>query len=128
MTINVTKSVIGLSMAKAPIKVNEHFAVVTDDKGNRTEIIYNPPLLAKVGNLKIELRKELNHNRPHIHLIRKCGKSVYDVSIAINDLVVLAGGHNLKYLDKVEYQKILEFILDNQELLETLYKELRGDL
>ena len=56
------------------------------------------------------------------------GKSVYDVSIAINDLVVLAGGHNLKYLDKVEYQKILEFILDNQELLETLYKELRGDL
>ncbi len=61
-------------------------------------------------------------------MIKKCGKTEYDVSVAIDDLEVLAGDKNLKHIDKREYQKTLEFILENQELLETLYKELRGDL
>jgi hypothetical protein len=34
-------------MAKAPVKVNEHFVVGTDEKGVEREVIYDPPLLLK---------------------------------------------------------------------------------
>lgn len=115
-------------MGRAPIRVNEHFVVVEDENGNEADVIYDPPLLADVGNLKVELRKELNHSMPHVHIVKKCGKNEYDVSIAIDDLKVLAGDKNRKYFDPREYQQTLEFILENQERLETLYKKLRGDL
>lgn len=66
-------------MTKAPVKINEHFVVVTDEKGNETDIIYNPPLLAESENIRVELRKEKNHNRPHVHIIKKGRKNSYDV-------------------------------------------------
>ena len=58
-------------MGKAPIKVNEHFVVRTDDDGATTEVIYDPPLLAESQNIRVELRKEKNHNRPQFTLLKR---------------------------------------------------------
>jgi hypothetical protein len=115
-------------MGKAPIKVNEHFVVNTDDKGSETEVIYNPPLLAETQNVRIELRKERNHGRPHVHVIKKGRNNSYDVSIALDDFDILAGEDNLKYFAKDEYQVIVDFIVENQDRFIKVYATLRGDL
>jgi hypothetical protein len=128
VTLNVTKSVIGLKMGKAPIKVNEHFVVITDDKGNETKAIYSPPLLAESQNIRVELRKEKNHNRPHVHIIKKGSHKSYDVSIALDNFDILAGGENLKHFAKDEYQVIIDFIVENQDRFIEVYATLRGEL
>ncbi len=115
-------------MGKAPIKVNEHFVVKADDKGNETEVIYSPPLLAETQNIRVELRKERNHNRPHVHIIKKGKDKSFDVSIAIDDLEILAGGDKVRIFGTEEYDRILDFILNNQEILMKVYQNLRGDL
>lgn len=86
-------------MTKAPVKINEHFVVMTDENGNETDVIYNPPLLAESENIRVELRKEKNHNRPHVHIIKKGRNKSYDVSLALDDFSLLAGGENLKHFD-----------------------------
>lgn len=115
-------------MRKAPIKVNEHFVVNTDEKGSETEVIYNPPLLAETQNIRIELRKEKNHNRPHVHIIKKGKDKSHDVSIALDTLEILAGGDNLKFFSSDEYEVITDFIIDNQDRFIEVYASLRGDL
>lgn len=115
-------------MGKAPIKVNEHFVVNTDEKGNETEVIYNPPLLAQTQNIRVELRKEKNHNRPHVHVIKKGRNKSHDVSIALDDFEILAGEDNLKHFAKDEYQAIIDFIVENQDRFIEVYATLRGDL
>ncbi len=115
-------------MGKAPIKVNEHFVVRTDDDGATTEVIYDPPLLAESQNIRVELRKEKNHNRPHVHIIKKGKDKSYDVSVALDDFIILAGGENLMYFDEREWDKIGDFLLKNQERFIKLYETLRGDL
>lgn len=115
-------------MRKAPIKLNEHFVVKTDDKGNETEVIYNPPLLAESQNIRVELRKEKNHNRPHVHIIKKGKDKSYDVSVALDDLSILAGCENVDQFDEREWDKIGDFLFDNQERFIKLYTILRGDL
>lgn len=115
-------------MRKAPIKVNEHFVVKTDDKGNETEVIYSPPLLAESQNIRVELRKEKNHKRPHVHVIKKGRDKSHDVSIAIDDFDILAGEDNLKHFAKDEYQAIIDFIVENQDRFIEVYATLRGDL
>ncbi len=124
----MTKSVIGLKMGKAPIKVNEHFAVLTDDKGTETDVIYNPPLLAESQNIRVELRKEKNHNRPHVHIIKKGSNKSYDVSVALDNFDILAGEDNLKHFADDEYQVIVDFIVENQDRFIEVYETLRGDL
>jgi len=111
-----------IEMTKTPIKINEYFIV----KGDFLEMIYSPPLLAEVGNLRVELRKELNHSRPHLHVIKKCGKSEYGVSLALDNLDVLAGSENIERFDRREYEAVLNFIIENLELFEKVYKTLRG--
>lgn len=128
MTINVTKSVIGLDMTKAPVKVNEHFVVTTDEKGNDTEVIYNPPLLAETENIRVELRKEKNHNCPHVHIIKKGRNKTFDVSVALDDLSLLAGSENVQHFDDKEWDKLGEFLFNNQSRFIKLYATLRGDL
>lgn len=115
-------------MVKAPIKVNEHFVVRTDDVGATTEVIYDPPLLAESQNIRVELRKEKNHNRPHVHIIKKGKDKSYDVSIALDDLEILAGKENVRVFGEAEYQVIIEFIIDNQDCFKKIYENLRGDL
>jgi hypothetical protein len=115
-------------MGKAPIKVNEHFVVRTDDDGATTEVIYDPPLLAESQNIRVELRKEKNHNRPHVHIIKKGKDKSYDVSVALDDFIILAGGENLMHFDEREWDKIGDFLLKNQEKFIKLYETLRGDL
>lgn len=115
-------------MGKAPIKVNEHFVVKEDDKGVTSEVIYNPPLLAESQNIRVELRKEKNHNRPHVHIIKKGKDKSYDVSIALDDFEILAGTDNLESFDKNEFQQIADFIVENQEIFIKVYATLRGDL
>jgi hypothetical protein len=100
-------------MGKAPFKLNAYFA---ED--------FNPPLLAETQHIRIELRKEKNHHRPHVHVIKK----VKDVSIAIDDLSVLAGEKNLKYFDRDELLAIADFIFENQDRFMQIYNNLRGDL
>jgi hypothetical protein len=115
-------------MGKAPIKVNEHFAVLTDDKGTETDVIYNPPLLAESQNIRVELRKEKNHNRPHVHIIKKGSNKSYDVSVALDNFDILAGEDNLKHFADDEYQVIVDFIVENQDRFIEVYETLRGDL
>ena len=115
-------------MTKAPVKVNEHFVVTTDEKGNETEVIYNPPLLAKTENIRVELRKEKNYGRPHVHIIKKGKNKSLDVSLALDDLTILVGDENVKFFGTDEYDQIIDFILNNQELLVQIYENLRGDL
>lgn len=58
VTLSVIKSVLRwLYMAKAPIRVSEHFVVKARD-GSEAEVIYDPPLLAESQNIRVELRKE----------------------------------------------------------------------
>ncbi len=115
-------------MGKAPIKVTEHFVIKTDDEGNETEVIYNPPLLAESINIRIELRKEKNHNRAHVHIIKKGKYKSHDVSIALDDFEILAGGDNLKHFASDEYEVIANFIIENQDRFIEVYAKLRGDL
>ncbi len=115
-------------MGKAPIKVNEHFVIVTDENDVETEIIYNPPLLAESQNIRVELRKEKNNNRPHVHIIKKGNNKSYDVSVALDDLNILAGGKNVDQFDEREWEQIGNFLFDNQERFIKLYATLRGDL
>jgi hypothetical protein len=115
-------------MGKTPIKLNEHFAVATDENGIKNEVIYYPPLLAESQNIRIELRKEKNHARAHVHIIKKGRNHSYDVSIALDDLTLLAGTENLKHFARNEYQAILEFIIENQDRFKKIYEVLRGDL
>jgi hypothetical protein len=115
-------------MGKPPIKVNEHFVVSIDDNGNEADVIYNPPLLADTQNIRVELRKEKNHNRPHIHIIKKGKNKSHDVSIALDDFTVLAGGENLEHFDEREWDKISDFLVGNQDRFIKLYETLRGDL
>lgn len=115
-------------MGKAPIKVNERFVVRTDDDGATTEVIYDPPLLAQSQNIRVELRKEKNHNRPHVHIIKKGKDKSFDVSIALDDLEILAGKENVGVFGEAEYQVIIEFIIDNQDRFKKIYENLRGDL
>ncbi len=115
-------------MGKAPIKVNEHFVIKTENDGTTTEVIYNPPLLAETQNIRIELRKEQNHNRPHVHIIKKGKDKSYDVSFALDNFEILAGEENLKVFDINEYQQIIDFIVENQESFIEVYATLRGDL
>jgi hypothetical protein len=128
VTLNVTKSVIGLGMGKALTKVNEHFVVLTDDKGTESDVIYDPPLLAESENIRIELRKEKKHNRPHVHIIKKGKHKSCDVSIALDNFDILAGEDNLKHFAKDEYQLIIDFIVENQDRFIEVYATLRGDL
>lgn len=115
-------------MGKAPIKVNEHFVVNTDENGNETEVIYSPPHLAQTQNIRVELRKEKNHDRPHVHIIKKGKDKSCDVSIALDDFDILAGEDNLKHFAKDEYQVIIDFIVENQDRFIEVYATLRGDL
>ncbi len=115
-------------MGKAPLKVNEHFVVNTDEKGNETEVIYNPPLLAESQNIKVELRKEPKHHRPHVHIIKKGKDKSCDVSVALDDLSILAGGENRDQFDEREWDKLADFLFDNQDRFIKLYATLRGDL
>ena len=115
-------------MRKAKIKVNEYFIVLIDEDGEEIEVIFNPPLLAESSGVRVELRKERNHNRPHLHIIKKGKTRIYDVSIALDELVVLAGKENLKYFAKDEYKVIMEFIVDNQDRFKKIYNNLRVDL
>ena len=115
-------------MGRAPIKVNEHFVVKTDDKGVETEVIYNPPLLAESQNIRVELRKEQKHNRPHVHVIKKGRDKSHDVSIALDNFDILAGGENLKHFDENEFEAIADFISKNQVRFIDVYAKLRGDL
>lgn len=126
--MSVTKSVIGLDMTKAPVKVNEHFVVTTDEKGNESEVIYNPPLLAETGNIRVELRKEKNHNRAHVHLIKKGKNKSFEVSVALDDFSLLAGRENAQHFDDKEWDKIGDFLFDNQDRFIKLYEILRGNL
>jgi hypothetical protein len=114
-------------VGKAPIKINEHFVVQTDVTGSEAEVIYNPPLLAESENIKVELRKEKNHDRPHVHIIKKGKNKSYDVSLALDDLTFLAGEDNLKHFSKKEYEVIIDFILKNQDRFIKVYASLRGD-
>lgn len=115
-------------MGRAPIKVNEHFVVNTDDLGNETEVIYDPPLLAQTRNIRVELRKEKNHDRPHVHVIKKGKNKSHNVSIALDELEILAGGDNIKFFGDDEYEAIIDFIIDNQDRFIDVYVTLRGDL
>jgi len=115
-------------MTKAPIKISEYFVLVTDDEGNEVEVIFHPPLLAESENIRVELRKELNHHRPHVHIIKKGRVSSFDVSIALDDLTVLAGGKNVKHFEIQEYQKIQEFLAENADRFYVIYEKLRGEL
>lgn len=115
-------------MTKAPVKVNEYFVVMTDKEGNETEVIYNPPLLAETENIRVELRKEKNHGRPHVHIIKKGKNKSYDVSVALDDLSLLAGSENVQHFDDKEWDKIGDFLFDNQNEFIKLYVSLRGDL
>ena len=115
-------------MGKALVKVNEYFVVKTDDGGNETEVIYNPPLLAQTQNIRVELRKEKKHERPHVHVIKKGRDKFHGVSIALDDFTVLAGEDQLKHFDSKEFQYISHFLWRNRERFMTLYQALRGDL
>jgi len=115
-------------VTKAPVKINEHFVVMTDEKSNETDIIYNAPLLADSQNIRVELRKEKNHKRPHVHIIKKGRINSYNVSVALDDFSILAGGENLKHFDNKEWDKIGNFLFDNQDRFIKLYETLRGDL
>lgn len=115
-------------MGKAPIKVNEYFAVKTDDEGTETDVIYDPPLLAESQNIRVELRKEKNHNRPHVHIIKKGRNKSYDVSVALDNFDILAGEENLKHFDEKEFEAIADFISKNQDRFKEVYVKLRGDL
>lgn len=115
-------------MGKAPIKVNEHFVVQIDDEGNETEVIYNPPLLAESQNIRVELRKEKSHNRPHVHIIKKGRNKSYDVSVALDDFEILAGMENVDQFDEREWDKIGDFLVENQDRFIKLYEILKGDL
>jgi len=115
-------------MGKAPIKVNEHFAVKTDDEGTETDVIYDPPLLAESQNIRVELRKEKNHSRPHVHIIKKGRNKSYDLSVALDDFDILAGEENLKRFGEKEFEAIADFISKNQDRFKEVYVKLRGDL
>lgn len=115
-------------MTKSLIKLNEYFVIETDREGNEVEVIYNPPLLAESQNIRVELRKEKNHRRPHIHIIKKGRGKIYDVSVALDDFSILAGGENKARFNEKEWDKIGDFLFDNQGTFIKLYKTLRGDL
>ena len=115
-------------MAKAPIRINEHFVVITDENGNEIEIIYNPPLLAESENIRIELRKEEKHNRPHVHILKKGNATSFEISIALDSLNVLAGKEKLKHFAERELKKIGEFLAENADRFKEIYENLRGDL
>ena len=115
-------------MGKVSIKVSERFLIVKDEKGVETHIIFNPPVIAQSANIKIELRKEKNHDRPHIHLVKKGKKKSIDVSLALDDFSCLAGEENLKCFERDEYLKVLEFLIANKDRFKELYKKLRGEL
>jgi hypothetical protein len=115
-------------MSKAQVKGNEHFLVRVDEEGNKVELIYDPPLLAEFGNLRVELRKELKHHRAHVHIIKKCGKIEYDVSLALDNLDILAGESNISHFNKGEYKAVMVFIIENLEMFAEIYNGLRGDL
>lgn len=100
----------------------------TDEEGNETEVIYNPPLLAESETIRVELRKEKNHSRPHIHIIRKGKNKSYDVSVALDDLSILAGGENVDQFDEREWDKVSDFLFDNQDRFIKMYATLKGDL
>lgn len=116
-------------MVRARIKKMHHFVVTVAEGGEQLEVIYNPPLLAQFGNIRIELRKEKNHERPHIHIMKsaKAGKT-NDVSIALDNFDLLAGQENVQFFDKREYQAVVEFLADKQDLLIGLYKKLKGEV
>jgi hypothetical protein len=115
-------------MGRPPIKVSVNFVVKTDHKGVETEVIYNPPLMAESQNIRVELRIEHRHPRPHVHVIKKGKDKSYDVSIALDDLEILAGENNLKHFDRKEFQAIAEFISENQDRFKEIYETLRGNL
>lgn len=115
-------------MGKTPIKVSEYFVVRTDEHGVETEVIYSPPLLAESANIKVELRKEKNHTRPHVHIIKKGSDKSIDVSVALDDLSILAGGENADHFNRREWEKLGDFLFDNQDRFIKLYATLRGDL
>ena len=116
-------------MGKAPVKGETHLDVTLDENGKQVEVIYDPPLLATFGNIRVELRKEKNHDRPHIHIMKtaKSGKT-NDVSIALDDFECLAGHENLKSFDRREYQAVMEFLAEKQDQLIEVYKKLKGDV
>ena len=100
-----------------------------DDEGNQTDVIYNPPHLANTQNIRVELRKEQKHARPHVHVIKKGKDSKGDgLSIALDDFDILAGKEHLKLFSKAEYEAVTDFLLENQEKFIKIYETLRGDL
>ncbi len=112
-------------MGKVPVRVNEYFKLLEDDDGIEQAFIYNPPLLAESLNIRVELRKEVSHNRPHVHVIKKGKAKFYDVSFALDDFEIIAGADNLKFFDKNEFQKIVDFIVENQEAFIKVYASIR---
>ena len=115
-------------MGKPPIKINDYLELVFDEDGKETTVIYDPPLLAETANLRVELRKEKNHGRPHVHIIKKSKGNFYEVSLALDSLLPLVGEENLKYFADKEYRVILEFLVANQDRLIKVYKTLKGEL
>lgn len=50
------------------------------------------------------------------------------MSVALDDLSILAGGECVSKFDEREWDTIGDFLYDNQELLIKLYLTLKGDL
>lgn len=70
------------------------------------------------NNLKVEVRAdEGNHTRPHFHVKVK----QQEVSIALDNFKVLAGGLDKKYM-----KSVLAWAEDNVELLKTTWERFHG--
>ena len=76
-------------------------------------------VLAK-QKLKLKMYKELNHNKPHVHV--EYGSDTHKASVAIEDGQLLAGNLDRKYEKAVK-----EWVISNKEVLTNIWNALRND-
>lgn len=112
-------------MSRPRIVIDEYFALEVDEGVKR--YIYNPPLLAKTRNLRIELRQEKNHSAPHVHVIKK-GSDGVSIIIEEDNIKIVAGESELEHFDEREFEAVVKFLVKNQNHLREIYKKLRGSL
>lgn len=80
--------------------------------------IHDSITLHRDNNLKVEVRAdEGNHVRPHFHVKVK----QQEVSIALDNLEVLAGGLDKKYM-----KSVMAWAEDNVELLKCTWEQFHG--
>lgn len=107
--------------------IDRYFVVNEGTEEKPEEVIYSPPLLAKLDKIRIELRQEKNHGAPHVHIIKKGSGKTCEISVDLKTLKPF-DVTNGDIMSENEYKVILKFIQEHQGDLVKLYKILRSRL